>query len=156
MFHVVDDQPYLCEILSGILEFLECEVETFTSPHDYLDYATSDKFIKPIATFTDVHMPTMNGYEMIGRLLQVHPYMKFVVISGESTIKHKSMDQACIYLLKPFKPEIIETVVYKLRQCSRYGPSQDIGCANCGDREDFLLSDWLCPKDTDEVLVGTV
>jgi len=146
MFHVVDDQPYLCELLTDILEMFGCEVESFTSALDYLEYVKSNGFIKPVATLTDVGMPIMNGYEMMESVLAIHPGMQFVVISGEPAIRHEYKHLACMYLLKPFRPTVIEEIVTKLKRCSISGPSAELGCKTCGDSDDFVGNNWSCPK----------
>jgi len=146
MFHIIDDQPYLCELLADIMETVGCEVKAFTSPQDYLNYVDSDLFIKPIATLTDVDMPVINGYEMMESILKTRPDMRFVVISGEPGIRHEYKHLACMYLLKPFHPDIIETIVKKLKACALYGPDKEIDCISCGDREAFVGSRWSCPQ----------
>ncbi|GAV20090.1 hypothetical protein MMIC_P1052 [Mariprofundus micogutta] len=118
----------------------------FASPVDYLNYIDSGAYIKPTAVITDVHMPNMSGYEMMGIVLERFPDINFAVISGEPTISSRNKGLACMYLAKPFHPEAIQEMLNKFSRCKVEGASTEIGCASFGDREEFGVLDCVCPK----------
>jgi len=147
MFHIVDDQPYLSDMLGQLLGSLGYAVETFTCPQAYLDYAASEEFTMPFGTITDIDMPIMNGYEMMRRLHHIHPSLKFVVVTGEPYIEHEYKSKACMYLSKPFRMYMLSAITQHLSDCLTHGPLKEKHCSDCDNRADFNLPSWICPAE---------
>ncbi|ATX81268.1 Response regulator receiver domain-containing protein [Mariprofundus ferrinatatus] len=145
MFHIVDDQPYLGEILAEIIESFGYSARAFACPQAYVDHVQSEAFQMPLGTITDIDMPIMNGYEMMEKVHHFKPEMKFIVATGESAIRHEYQSKACMYLTKPYCPESIKKILNNLSKCVQFGASKDIGCAHCDDRNSFGLKSWSCP-----------
>lgn len=73
----------------------------------------------PDVVLTDIHMPYMDGLEMIERLKEVYPAMQFVVVSGyddfayaQRALKSQAMD----YLLKPLSAESMLEALKKIKE----------------------------------------
>jgi DNA-binding NtrC family response regulator len=67
-----------------------------------------DQYAAPIHLLvTDVVMPGMNGPELVKKLLNIHPEMKVLYISGysrETIFQSGEQEQGFGYLGKPFTP----------------------------------------------------
>jgi len=146
LIHIIDDNPFIREFLAELVESCEYIVECFSNPTDYLEKVNSDSFIQPVATFVDVIMPNMNGYEMIGALHPANPEMKFVIMSGELDIRDENKHLVCMFLRKPFYPTCVQEVLEKLSRCHSCGASPDIGCASSDHRGYYDLKAWSCPQ----------
>lgn len=146
MFHIVDDEDMFREVLVNLAEALGHQAIPFASALHYLEHFNSEDYIKPTAVITDVRMPGMNGYELMGYIGISHPEINFVIMSGETRIEHEHMDKACMYLKKPFEANVFHELLNKLKRCEREGASVEIGCAEFGDREYFGVSECVCPK----------
>lgn len=147
MFHIVDDEEAFLELLVNVTETLGHQALSFPSALHYIEYLNSDEFEKPTAVVTDIRMPGMNGYELIGYVGITHPEINFIVMSGEAKVQHEHMDKACLYLKKPFDTKTYGEALHMLARCEREGASVEIGCAKFGDREFFGIAEGACPKD---------
>jgi FixJ family two-component response regulator len=96
------------------LNSLGHEVRAFCSPVEYLDFLEDDAYETPAAIFSDISMPSMSGYEVLKRVLAVHPDQKFVIISGDMEMADKYKKYACMFLHKPFDVQQFEEVVATL------------------------------------------
>jgi len=114
LFHVIDDQPIICEFMSSIFHDMGHETRVFNSPVAYLNFLGSDEYTAPAAVFSDVSMPLMSGYEMIRRVMIEHPDQKFIVISGKPEIQDEYRNYACMFLNKPFAVEDLEEIIESL------------------------------------------
>jgi len=151
MFHIIDDEKMLGDILVDMAEVFGYQATAFASPVQYIRYLKSDAYIKPVAIITDIRMPEINGYELIKYVAQVHPDMNFVVMSGQTNnIEHSHSDKACMYLRKPFGMHIFKEMLDKLTKCARDGASADICCARFDDRNSFGVTDCTCPKQCNQ------
>lgn len=145
MFHIVENHPYLSDVLGRVMISLGYQVKVFTSSQDYLQYTQSDEFVMPIGVITEIDMPVLNGYEMMQAAHQMHPSLKFVAATSDPFIDHAYKSKACLYIWKPIDPDILACMAKRLSECRTHGPSADIGCVNCDDRDAFCLVNWLCP-----------
>jgi DNA-binding response OmpR family regulator len=63
---------------------------------------------------TDIHMPGMNGFEMMSEVLKLKPKQLFIIMTSYDTDKNllNSLEEgACSYLRKPIKIEEIQTAL---------------------------------------------
>ncbi len=134
MFHVVEDTSFARHLLLEMLDQLDCKCLSFNNAQAYIDYVNSSAYQKPIATFTDIMMPEINGYSMMDRLLKIHPEMKFVVASNESGIRNEFSHFACIYLAKPYDFNKLSDIIFRLRECHQCGASAGHGCNSARDK----------------------
>lgn len=146
MFHIIEDLEEVRVLLKEIIECCDHEAAAFDSPASYLEYAKSDRFQRPVAITTDLHMPEMSGFEMMERVLALHPGIRFAVISGTPNIIHPFRHRACMYLTKPFRPEDIEVMLENFIACDQGVPPDEIGCAAIGDRGYFGVFGCDCPE----------
>jgi CheY-like chemotaxis protein len=59
---------------------------------------------------TDIVLPGMNGFELYGNLLEIHPEMKVLYMSGypkESIPRHEMLIEGNNFLQKPFTSEVL-------------------------------------------------
>lgn len=120
MFNVllVDDEPW---VLEGLRTMIDWNRFGFQICGEALSAPEALKLMeqwKPELVMTDIHMPVLNGLELIEhskRILPLPP--KFVVLSGYDDFgyAHQAMRQRVAeYLLKPIDDEEIEAVLAKL------------------------------------------
>ncbi len=150
MVHVIDDTEAIRLVMADLLAHFGYRVETFPSAVAYLDFVDTPAFEEPLAVFTDVRMPGTNGYEMMARVLERYPRLRFVVISGEPTITHDAKEFGCLYLSKPFTPDRVEEILGILKDCQAQQGyrSQEFfsrRCLRSGDRGIFSRRS-TCPK----------
>ena len=145
MFHIVDDNLIGGQNTAKIIN-LFCDMPlVFSSAIEYLDYVNSPDYQKPAAIFTDVLMFRMNGYELIEKILALHPDQRFVIISGRPDLKHPFKNRACFYLTKPFYSRDVLKIIQTLKQCELNGPSHEADCASHCDCLEFVPENWACP-----------
>jgi len=145
LIHIVDDNAFIRDFLTELFANRAYIVECFSSPKEYIEQVNSVTFIKPVATFVDVIMPGMNGYDMMAALQSNHADMKFIIMSGQLDIQSEHKNLACMFLRKPFYPTAVLDVLNKLNRCMQCGPSLDIGCSNADHRGFYDISNWDCP-----------
>lgn len=147
MFHIVDDEEFISELVEEIIQDHGYDTMSFNCPEEYIGFVKSPEYKAPIAVFTDVTMPAMNGYEMLDVISQHAPDLKFAVMTGECEIRSEHIHKACMYLKKPFAPESLIKVLDSLIRCHASSPSDDHGCtsANVDNRKMFPIENWSCP-----------
>jgi CheY-like chemotaxis protein len=83
----VDDEPAMTRMIAAMLQTSGCEVQTANDGADariLLEEASRSG--RPFGLlFTDMHMPDMNGGELIGEARQINPHIVTVLLSGDST-----------------------------------------------------------------------
>lgn len=114
IFHVVDDQPVICEFVGSVMYARGHEARFFLSSVEYLDYLTDRTYARPDAIFTDMGMPLVSGQEIVRRVMNVYPDQKFVVISGAYMPEQKCGNGICYFLNKPFGSDELEQVIAML------------------------------------------
>jgi len=114
LFHIIDDQPFFCTFLEGILDSLGHESIPFTEAEEYLDYVESATYQSPGAIFCDIRMPVMSGYELMNRSLELRPDKKFVLMSGGLEIRAQYEPGVYRLLRKPLELPLLEELVLEL------------------------------------------
>jgi len=145
MFHVVDDTDSVREVVTTMLERQGYETISFGHPKDYINFVDSPEFRDPVAVFTDVTMPEINGYELMDIVSRLKPELKFVIMTAEPEIRSEHANGACMYLGKPFRLDGLIKVVDSLIRCHAFSPADDHGCENVDDRQLFPIENWCCP-----------
>ena len=146
MFHIVDDDKIIREVMEGLLGIIGYESKSFGCPKEYLQYAESNDFTMPYAVLTDVQMPKMNGYEMLEQLRQTHPAIRTAVISGYPKFEDGTKTACCAFLHKPIVMEEFQHVIRSFVECCENGPDADkYGCGSPERCEDFNVEEWHCP-----------
>jgi len=93
---MVDDQPEVCEQLHMLVEALDYEVTSTTSPEKALREFEAASFD---AVLTDFSMPGMNGGELARQVKELKPGTPVVMITG---MEHYVPDNAIDGLI--YKP----------------------------------------------------
>jgi len=124
LFHIVDDQPFFCTYMEGVLDSLGHESIPFTSPEDYITYIESPELRMADAVFCDIRMPVMSGYEVMNRTLEIHPDKKFVLMSGGLEIRAQYEPGVYRLLRKPLNLGELEELIQELMmlRCVRLRP----------------------------------
>ena len=120
MFNVllVDDEPWVLEGLRTMIDWNRFGFQICGEALSAPEALKLMEQLKPELVMTDIHMPVLNGLELIEhskRILPLPP--KFVILSGYDDFgyAHQAMRQRVAeYLLKPIDDEEIESVLAKL------------------------------------------
>jgi len=111
-FHIVDDQPIICEHLKELLRVMGHDALTFQSPIDYLDFLESDQYRQADAVIADLSMPCMSGTEMMRRVHCRYPDQRFIIISGKPELNEKyARYEQFKFLSKPVDIKKLEDIV---------------------------------------------
>jgi len=146
MFHVIDDNEPLLEFLTAFIEDSSYQAQGFSSPVDYLEYVKSPGFTPPLAIFSDVQMPKINGYEMLQKVRELYPSIRSAVISAYPSTGSVDRDHSCVYLEKPVSMESLERLIRTFASCVENGPDPKLyECKGSGDPTIFALDQWCCP-----------
>ena len=110
---VVDDEPYLAEMMANRLEANRYTVVTALSGRDALDQVAK---VKPDLILLDILMPDMDGYQILRRLkedpkTQSLPVIMLTVKKWSEDIKKAMESGASDYIVKPFSPaEVLKKI----------------------------------------------
>jgi len=98
---VVDDEASIRKAFQRLLRSAGMDVETFPSGEKFLD---AIPIIHPDCVVLDLHMPGINGFEILTRLSQSSPRFPTIVITGHDTPEareHTIASGGFAYLVKP-------------------------------------------------------
>ena len=77
------------------------------------------KELNPDLVITDIKMPVMNGIELLEKVHNRYPFIKFIIISGFSDFEYAKSAirlQVSDYLLKPVDPEELSSALAAVRE----------------------------------------
>jgi len=112
---IVDDEPYCCEILAGMLEADCADVNVVNISSNGTDALKAIRQFSPDIVFLDVEMPRMNGFEMLERLSSINFHLIFTTSYDQYALKAIRFS-AIDYLLKPVDREELKNAINKVRQ----------------------------------------
>lgn len=108
---IVDDDPAIGELLSKFLNTKNYTVNCFTDPFLALGYLKNH----PVnLLLTDLHMPKMNGIELIKATSQFKPDLPIILMSGTydpSLLDELDRLKDSQRIAKPFKLETLERII---------------------------------------------
>lgn len=116
---VLDDEPLMLRYLEKHLGMHQYEVTAYESPSQALS-SLSEKSVDLV--ISDVKMPEMSGDEVLNHILEHHPGVGVILITGFGSINHAVntvQKGAFDYITKPFTgPEILARVnrFFKLKE----------------------------------------
>src|SRR4030043_1802082 len=108
---VGDDDPDFLGIIRQILERKGFEVRTVSSAGEALSLL-KEQFYN--AAILDVSLPDADGTELLSRIIELHPDIIAVMLTGHSSVRNavQSLNRgAFAYLEKPVDPENLITVI---------------------------------------------
>jgi FixJ family two-component response regulator len=111
---VLDDEPQFCRALDRLLRTHGFEVVTFALGEKMLASCASRL---PDCLLLDLHMPDINGFEVLERLAAQHVPMPVVVITGHDQPGNAERVRALgavEYLLKPLNESQLLAAIKKV------------------------------------------
>jgi two-component system LytT family response regulator len=112
---IVDDEPKAIQSLSWELTHFSDEIEvinSFSNPEDAIEYLNHNS---PDCLFLDIQMPTMDGFQFLGKLSNkdfpvviTTAYNEFAI----KALKHEAID----YLLKPIDSDDLQDTIKKIKK----------------------------------------
>ncbi|MBJ7880886.1 LytR/AlgR family response regulator transcription factor [Gelidibacter salicanalis] len=112
---IVDDEPKAIQSLRWELSNFSEDIEvikTFTSPEDAIDYIDHNMLD---CLFLDIQMPTMDGFQFLGKLTNKDFAVVITTAYNEFAIKalkHEAID----YLLKPIDSDDLQETIKKVKK----------------------------------------
>ncbi|MGI5884352.1 MAG: response regulator transcription factor [Candidatus Spyradocola sp.] len=115
---LVDDEVDVRESIARTVDWEACGFSLCGCAAGALEALEMAKTLVPDVVMTDICMPYMDGLELIERLQQMYPAMRFVVVSGhddfayaQRALKFRVMD----YLLKPLSLSGVREALGRIR-----------------------------------------
>ena len=111
---IVGDEPDMRAALIHALDGAGYSVETASSGFEALDKFKKDEFRFVI---TDVNMPQMSGFEVLGEIKKISPEVPVVLITADGSVDNavEAMKRGAEdYILKPFSDEAIQLAIRKV------------------------------------------
>jgi len=132
MFHILDDEPELLDILQDIVESAGYGVMRFGSSEAYLKYFDSTAFVAPTAIGSDYQMGGISGLELIAKVREKIPFLKAAIISGRPSpelgkLRHKCL---CHFLPKPYQFDKVYALLDAFDKCHHDWQSSDAALSN--------------------------
>jgi FixJ family two-component response regulator len=109
---VLDDEPRMCHALARLLKIHGFGVVTFTLSEDLLA-ACAARW--PDCLLLDLHMPGINGFDVLERFASQHIPVPVIVITGHDQLGNsqrvRNLGAVC-YLLKPLDESRLLAAIY--------------------------------------------
>lgn len=119
----VDDEPLALERVRGLLE-PESEIEILAECANGPEALAAIARRRPDLLILDVHMPEMDGFQLLAQLRPPLPLVIFVTAFDQHAVQAFEA-QAFDYLLKPFKPARFRAALVRAReQLARQQPDE--------------------------------
>ena len=99
---IVDDDESVCRALSVLLATYGLTVDTFTSAEDYFNAVPNSV---PGCLLLDIHMPGIDGWEALKRIIQSGSKRQVIIISADKAgeLNKRALKAGAVgYLQKPF------------------------------------------------------
>lgn len=109
---VVDDQPTVCQVARAALEIDGHRVLTAFRPRDALRLASRHGAEIEVALL-DITMPEMDGPTLAGRLRQMLPDLRIVLMSGNADVQREHPELAVPPLEKPFDVHVLRQTILR-------------------------------------------
>lgn len=113
---IVDDEEIMCKFLAETLHRKHMDVSIVSSGTEGLKILEKSSFDMVI---TDMKMPGITGIDLLRKIKELYPSTLVVVITGFGSIENavEAMRLGAFhYLIKPFSPETIETMIDKAQE----------------------------------------
>ncbi|KPG95972.1 hypothetical protein AEQ67_18695 [Pseudomonas sp. RIT-PI-q] len=109
---IIDDDQAICDSISGLLRSVDLQVNTFSSPSEFMDYPRPNI---PCCLLLDVRLKGTNGLDFQAKMLELNLNLPVIVMTGHGDIAMsvKAMKAgACDFLTKPFREQdLIDSVM---------------------------------------------
>ena len=109
---LVDDEPYVLDLLLEVLDSEQVEVMATTSPLEALKLLGEQAFA---VVMSDVRMPVMDGTQLLAKAQQVSPDTVRLILTGHAdmhmAVQAVNVDHVFRFLEKPWKNENIRVAI---------------------------------------------
>ena len=115
---IVDDRPLFRQYLRTNIEWEKYGFMICSEAKNGLDALGKAKDSPPDVLLTDINMPLMDGLELVEKMLEEHPDLDVVLITGHSEFEYarKAIQLGvCNYIVKPFEKEELILTLLKLK-----------------------------------------
>jgi FixJ family two-component response regulator len=110
----LDDEPQMCKALARLLKTYGFEIMTFTLAEDFLAACATRL---PDCLLLDLHMPNINGFEVLERLASQGVALPVIVLTGQDQPGNAERARALgavDYLLKPLNESQLLAAIRKV------------------------------------------
>lgn len=107
---VVDDEELIIELLTDLFED---DFTVVTASNGMLALKALREFPAIQGVITDLHMPLLNGVELVKEIRQIYPNLPVLGLSGTLKSSRESFFQGIPFLQKPF--EVTELLILARR-----------------------------------------
>ncbi len=146
MFHIIDDEESLCALAVELLKTAGYQAIAYSNPVEYVNYVRSDHYDSPMAIFTDIRMPEMSGYELIGNVREKFPEQRIVIVSAYDGYNEAPRIKHCHFLPKPYSLEKFIAMADAIVRCDKESSSV-VNTSSISLMEESNLNMWTCPLD---------
>ncbi|MBE3606909.1 response regulator [Campylobacter sp. RM13119] len=111
---IVEDDNVALTLLKSALKPYCMSVYTANDGYEGIESCNKNN---PDVILTDIHMPMMNGFEMMNEILKTKPHQKFIIFTSYDTDNNllKSVKAgAALFLKKPIDIEILRSMLMSL------------------------------------------
>ena len=113
---IVDDSQDLTHVIADFLSMYGYQVHTARDGYDALECMHSQQIQVVVS---DIHMPRMDGFTLMGEIRTKYPKVPIVLITGFSVSEAKKMAferGANAFVAKPFKLKELKRVIESVSQ----------------------------------------
>jgi CheY-like chemotaxis protein len=114
---IVDDDPFIRDVLVAVLEGADYSVETAESGEQALAAFNGDRAIGLV--ISDMNMPGMNGLELMGKIRDAGSDLPVIILTGDDELAAGNSG-ADDYLLKD--EHIQDTIIPSVKRVLEKGP----------------------------------
>jgi DNA-binding NtrC family response regulator len=110
---VVDDDQVIRDLIISFLTFSGYEAQGAQNGQEGLDMALQNQ---PDLIITDIHMPLMNGFQLLKAVKKIGPDIPVIFITGYAHLRRffsEQNAQADGFLEKPFNLDALNSLVMK-------------------------------------------
>lgn len=114
---IADDEKKVCQLILHLADWEEYDMEVIGMFNDGLEAYQAICNLKPDIVITDIHMPGIDGIELVEKSLQEVENVYFIIVSGYSQFEYARQAVKLgveDYLLKPIKKKELESVLTKI------------------------------------------
>lgn len=113
-FLLVDDDPLILVSLSELIQDMGHDTINADNPTTALEHLGKGTSVDVL--LTDVNLPTMNGWELAGRVRPMNPGLPIIFTTGYDVRKVKDVadDPFMRYLQKPFGQKELDDVLLSM------------------------------------------
>jgi two-component system, LytTR family, response regulator len=116
---IIDDEPIAVEVIKELVSYLTTDLVVVGTATNGVDAVQKISSLKPDLLFMDVHMPLMNGIEVLEKLPD-HNFQLIFTTGYESEALKNARHKAIDFLFKPIDPDEFLAAVDKARKKLRF------------------------------------